>query len=99
MDAFKRALNFRGPAVIVSKSPCTLLDLQRKRKAGEKEFVFCINQEKCNQCKTCIDQFGCPAMYYEESGVIYIDEIQCNGCGNCVEVCPFGVIYKREGKK
>jgi indolepyruvate ferredoxin oxidoreductase alpha subunit len=97
--AFKRALDFRGPAVVVSKSPCILLESQRKRKSREKKSFYCIDQEKCNQCKVCIVRFGCPAFYYVEEGGIYIDELQCNGCGNCVQICPFDAIFKKEGNK
>ena len=97
--AFKRALDFRGPAVVVSKSPCTLLESRNKRKSREKKSVYRIDQEKCNQCKTCIIQFGCPALFYAENGTIHINDTQCNGCGNCVEVCKFGAIYKKEGDK
>jgi len=56
--AFKRALEFKGPSVVVSKSPCILLELQRKRRSGEKIPVYSIDQEKCKQCNICIGQFG-----------------------------------------
>lgn len=94
ITAFKRALDFKGPSVVVSKSPCILLGL--KRQSREKS-VFFIDQELCNLCKTCVGQFGCPAMYYSGDNVIHINEIQCNGCGNCVEVCPIGAIYEKKG--
>ncbi len=97
-DAFKRALDFKGPSVVVSKSPCILLEVQRMRRAGEKISLYLIDQEKCNQCKTCIGRFGCTAFYYADDGSIHIDETQCNGCGNCVEICPFDAISKKEGK-
>lgn len=87
-EAFKRALEFKGPSVVVSKSPCILLTNRDKRKQGKKIHVFMVDQEKCTQCKTCIDAFGCPAFYADDKGDIYIDEQQCNGCGNCVQVCP-----------
>jgi len=94
--AFKRALDFKGPAVVVSKSPCILLEVQKKRRAGTQVPTFHINQEICRQCKTCIGHFGCPAFYYAEDGSVHIDETQCNGCGNCVQVCPFGAISEKE---
>jgi len=97
--AFKRALEYKGPSVVVSKSPCILLDVQRKRRTGEEIPVYYIDQEKCTQCKTCISRFGCPAFYYVEDGSIYIDETQCNGCGNCVEICPVDAIFKKEEEK
>ncbi|RLI60387.1 MAG: indolepyruvate ferredoxin oxidoreductase subunit alpha, partial [Candidatus Asgardarchaeum californiense] len=94
--AFKRAIEFKGPAVVVSKSPCILLDIQKKRREGKEIPIYFIDQEKCKQCKTCIDGFGCPAFYYKENGSIYIDETQCNGCGNCVQICPFDAIKRRK---
>ena len=97
--AFKRAINHDGPSVVVSKSPCILLELQQKRKTGEKVPVYMIDQEKCRQCKTCIGRFGCPAFYYADDGSVHIDETQCNGCGNCVQVCAFDAIVQKEGDK
>ncbi|MEM0466060.1 MAG: indolepyruvate ferredoxin oxidoreductase subunit alpha [Candidatus Thermoplasmatota archaeon] len=92
-EAFKRALDFKGTAVVVSKSPCILLELERKRKAGEKKSVYAINQKECKRCKTCIGRFGCPAQFYGEDGSVNIDPTQCNGCGNCAEICPFHAIH------
>jgi len=95
-EAFKRALAFKGPAVVVSKSPCILLELAQKRKAAENIPVYEINQDECKQCKTCIGRFGCPAIYYADDGSIHIDETQCNGCGNCADICPFGAIHVKK---
>jgi indolepyruvate ferredoxin oxidoreductase alpha subunit len=94
--AFKRALEFKGPSVVVSKSPCILLEVQRKRKAKEEIQFYHINQEICKRCKTCIGKFGCPALYFAEDDSVRIDPAQCNGCGNCVQVCPFGAISAEE---
>jgi indolepyruvate ferredoxin oxidoreductase alpha subunit len=98
-EAFKRALTFKGPSVIVSKSPCILLENRDKRKRGEDIFVHEIDQEKCKKCKICIAQFGCPSFYYGEDENIYIDVQQCNGCGNCADLCPFDAISPKEAKK
>ena len=97
--AFKKALDFKGPAVVVSKSPCILLENRDKRKRGEKVPVYQVDQEKCKQCKLCISKFGCPALYFGKNEEILIDEQQCNGCGNCATICPFDAIYKKEGEK
>ena len=94
--AFKRALEYKGPSVVVSKSPCILLEVARKRKAKEDIKIYQINQEICKRCKTCIGKFGCPAIYYAEDGSVHIDAAQCNGCGNCAQVCPFGAISVEE---
>jgi indolepyruvate ferredoxin oxidoreductase alpha subunit len=98
-EAFKRALEFKGPAVIVSKSPCILLENRNKTKRGEDIFIYEIDQEKCKKCKICIGQFGCPSFYYGKDGSIYIDAQQCNGCGNCATICPFDAISKKEEAK
>ena len=97
-QVFKRALEFHGPAVVVSKSPCILLENRAKRKTGKKIPTYEIDQDKCKHCKTCIGQFGCPAFYYAEDESIHIDELQCNGCGDCVQICPFDSISKKEEK-
>ncbi|MDH7506448.1 MAG: indolepyruvate ferredoxin oxidoreductase subunit alpha [Candidatus Thermoplasmatota archaeon] len=98
-EAFKRALEFKGPAVIVSKSPCILLENSNKIKRGEEIFIYEIDQQKCKKCKICIAQFGCPAFYYGKDGNIFIDAQQCNGCGNCASICPFDAIHKKEAEK
>ncbi len=95
-EAFKRALDHKGPSVVVSKAPCILLANRDKRKSGKKVHGFMVNQEKCTACKTCIDAFGCPAFYEDDAGTIHIDEQQCNGCGNCVQVCPAHAIKVRK---
>jgi len=98
-ESFKRAIDFKGPSVVVSKSPCILLENRAKRKVGEEIPGYVIDQEKCKKCKTCIGKFGCTAFYYEEDESIHIDEQQCNGCGNCVQICPFGAISKKKEMK
>jgi len=97
--AFKRALDFKGPSFVVSKSPCILLENRDKRKRGEKIFVYEIDQEKCKRCKTCIGKFGCTAIYFGEDESVNIDPQQCNGCGHCAIVCPFEAIHKKGIKK
>jgi len=98
-EAFKRALNFKGPSFVVSKAPCILLENRNKRKRGEKINIYEIDQEKCEQCKICIGRFGCPAIYYAEDDSIHIDPRQCNGCGNCATICPFDAIHTKEESK
>jgi len=97
-EAFKQALEFKGPAVIVSKSPCILLENRTKTSRGEEIIPYEIDQQKCKKCKICISQFGCPSFYYGKDGNIYIDDQQCNSCGNCATICPFSAISKKEGR-
>jgi indolepyruvate ferredoxin oxidoreductase alpha subunit len=94
-EAYKRALEYNGTSVVISKSPCIILENREKRKRGEKINLYQIDQEKCKKCKTCIGKFGCPAIYFEKDETIHIDINQCNGCGNCATICPFKAIYRK----
>lgn len=96
IEVFKRALDYEGTSVVVSKAPCILLDLQIKRKAGVKVSSYKIDQEKCTKCKICIIRFGCPAFYSGEDGSINIDESLCNGCAICTQICPSRAIRRKE---
>ena len=95
-ECVKRALEYKGTSLIVSRSPCILMENRRKRHAGEKIPAYEIDQEKCVQCKVCTDRFACPA-FYKKDGRIYIDDSLCAECGVCEEVCPVGAIRKKEG--
>ncbi|HDO19477.1 MAG TPA: indolepyruvate ferredoxin oxidoreductase subunit alpha [Thermoplasmatales archaeon] len=98
-EAFKRALEFRGPSVVVCKSPCILLELREKRKKGEKIDLYEVNQDKCRHCNICILKFGCPAFYFDSDGNVRINEELCTGCGVCKQVCPFGAIEIKGEKR
>lgn len=95
-EAFKRALDFKGPSVVVSKAPCILLENREKRHQGKTIHVFMVDKKKCERCAICISEFGCPAFYYEDDGRIQINETLCNGCGNCIQVCPVHAIKVRK---
>jgi indolepyruvate ferredoxin oxidoreductase alpha subunit len=95
-EAFKRALDFKGTSVVVSKAPCILLRNRDLRRGGRTVPTFEVDQGKCSQCETCLNDFGCPAFYKDEDGRIFIDEQQCNGCGNCLQVCPKKAIKVRK---
>jgi indolepyruvate ferredoxin oxidoreductase alpha subunit len=82
IEAFKRALNFKGPAVVISKSPCIILENRDKKKIGKAVYVYEIDQEKCKKCKICIGRFGCPSFYYGEDDSIFLDDQQCKD--NCL---------------
>ena len=96
IETVGRAIRFQdGPAVIVSRGLCNILDQRNKRKAGVKTVPYKVDQEKCKKCKQCINQIGCPAIIMEGENVI-IDADQCMGCGLCAAVCPFDAIIQGE---
>ena len=92
---FDEALKHEGVSVIVARRECSLLRDARMRKEG-KWITYEINQDKCTQCRICVDQFACPAIFVDEDGKVKIDEVLCDGCGVCADVCPFNAIEVRK---
>lgn len=73
-------------SVIITKSPCVLLDKSKKP-------YYIAHADKCKKCGMCMKP-GCPAMTKKEDGTIYIDDTMCTGCGLCQDLCKFDAIEK-----
>lgn len=73
-------------SVIITKSPCVLLN-------KEKKPYYAVDEDKCKKCGMCMKP-GCPAMTRREDGIIKIDDTMCTGCGLCESLCKFGAIEK-----
>lgn len=71
-------------SVIITKSPCVLLDKSKKP-------LYIAHPDKCKKCGMCMKP-GCPAMTRNEDGTIYIDDTMCTGCGLCATLCKFDAI-------
>ena len=71
-------------SVIITKSPCVLLDKSKKP-------VYIAHPDKCKKCGMCMKP-GCPAMTKNADGTIYIDDTMCTGCGLCETLCKFNAI-------
>ena len=71
-------------SVIITKSPCVLLDKSKKP-------VYVAHSDKCKKCGMCMKP-GCPAMTKKADGTIYIDDTMCTGCGLCETLCKFNAI-------
>lgn len=71
-------------SVIITKSPCVLLDKSKKP-------LYIAYPDKCKKCGMCMKP-GCPAMTRNEDGTIYIDDTMCTGCGLCATLCKFDAI-------
>lgn len=71
-------------SVIITKSPCVLLDKSKKP-------VYIAHPDKCKKCGMCMKP-GCPAMTKNADGTIKIDDTMCTGCGLCETLCKFDAI-------
>ena len=71
-------------SVIITKSPCVLLDKSKKP-------VYIAHSDKCKRCGMCMKP-GCPAMTKNADGTIHIDDTMCTGCGLCKTLCKFDAI-------
>jgi indolepyruvate ferredoxin oxidoreductase alpha subunit len=89
----REAVAFDGPAVIISRSPCALLELAEKRRKNEKIIPYQVDPEVCQGCRVCTDKLGCAAAIWNEDHAA-IDQILCSGCGVCAEICPYKAIQE-----
>ncbi len=91
-NAIEKAIRFPGPAVVVSRRPCTIIEQREKRKRQEETIPYYVDQEKCGEkCNACIELLGCPAIIKEGVKTV-IDSSLCTGCGLCAQVCPYQAI-------
>lgn len=72
--------------VIITKTPCVLLDKRKKP-------VYRALPEQCKKCGMCLKP-GCPAISKQADGTIRIDDTMCTGCGLCEQLCKFHAIEK-----
>jgi indolepyruvate ferredoxin oxidoreductase alpha subunit len=86
LEAVKNAVNDSGVRVIISRSPCVLY---MQRLGGKKRAKTFVVGPECQDCRHCLDYFGCPALQppLEGEGPLTIDEALCDGCGFCLQLC------------
>ena len=79
-------------SVIITKTPCVLLDKRKKP-------LYVAHEDKCKKCGMCMKP-GCPAMTKNPDGTIHIDDTMCTGCGLCASLCKFDAIeLVKEGER
>lgn len=81
----KEATALDEAVVIITKSPCVLLDKTPVK------MQYRIDSEACKRCGMCMKP-GCPAITKKEDGTIMINDTMCNGCGLCMTACKFDAI-------
>jgi indolepyruvate ferredoxin oxidoreductase alpha subunit len=87
LAAAKEALDSKGVRVLISQALCHLYET---RVTGKKRRARFQVTEDCDDCRHCLDYFGCPAMYLKpDSGrtQMLIDHDLCSGCAFCVQFC------------
>ncbi|MFW9896754.1 MAG: thiamine pyrophosphate-dependent enzyme [Candidatus Thorarchaeota archaeon] len=103
IPVFKKALEEKGPTIIISRGPCALWNDRNKRKRGELIQPFYVDNSICRKCHTCMIDFYCPAISMESSISEYRDDKEklwegysshishelCDGCGVCSIICPY----------
>jgi len=94
-EVFKRMLRFDGPAMVISRRACAMVAVREMR--PNRPPVYEVDQDACIGCKQCLNEYGCPAlMWDEDKGKASIDNTLCMGCDSCAQVCPVGAISRRE---
>jgi indolepyruvate ferredoxin oxidoreductase alpha subunit len=83
-NAIEEGLKHNGPAAVIAKGLCRMLELKEMRIRGETTTPAKVDEEICVDCRICVDRFGCPAMYVIDEKVA-IDANLCNGCGVCLQ--------------
>ncbi len=96
-EVFVEALKYEGVAVVITRRECAQLFLRRLRRRGLKPPLVVVDEELCRGCRVCINQFGCPAICWDQGkGKARVDPVLCIGCGVCMQVCPFNAFKWRE---
>ncbi len=88
-----QAIREEGVSLVISRAPCYLLSTRR---GGQPYFArreVRMVPERCNGCKICINDLGCPALYYmEDENRVAVDLKSCVHCGLCADLCRRGAI-------
>jgi indolepyruvate ferredoxin oxidoreductase alpha subunit len=93
ISTIKEAVEYNGPAIVISRHKCAILESQERTARGEDTVPFEIDEEKCTECMACIKLLACPALVVSR-GNVSIDSILCMGCGVCAQVCPYVAIRR-----
>lgn len=87
-DKVTDILKSDGLSVIVSRAPCPLYEARMTGRKKETSYRVGI---KCEACRHCLENFGCPALYlsdaYDERAHVVINDDLCIGCGFCDQFC------------
>lgn len=84
-----------APVVAVVREFCVLDKENATGRLGN--VLVSVDEDKCVACDSCITQYKCPPMHYNDAGKMEIDPFLCAGCGSCLDViCPTDAFVKKE---
>jgi indolepyruvate ferredoxin oxidoreductase alpha subunit len=98
VEVFKRALEFDGLSVVISRRECALYGDRIKRRRGEATIPFYVDKNICRRAYSCLNTFYCPAYDLNADRQPRISEEICDGCSVCAKLCPYSSIKKTEVK-
>lgn len=99
VEIFRKALEFNGLSIVVSRRECALYGDRIKRRRGEKIVPVYVDKEKCKRPYVCLRTFYCPAYEIDEDRQPRISAELCDGCSVCSKLCPIQSIKPVEVKK
>lgn len=93
--ALRRAIEFPGPAVVITNRPCV------EAPAKVRDRPFEVVPQACIGCQLCMN-IGCPSItwhdgWYDGRRVVGIDTSTCTGCTVCAQMCPTDAIIPMAG--
>ena len=92
-EALDKAIKEEGVSLVISRAPCYLLNARKGGQPHFKRREVKMVAERCNGCKICINDLGCPALYYVgEEKKVAIDLNSCVHCGLCADICKRGAL-------
>ncbi|MCK6539817.1 MAG: thiamine pyrophosphate-dependent enzyme [Anaerolineales bacterium] len=91
VNVIRRAVSFKGPAVVIARGPCQQLpEIKRSHR-----IPFFVIEELCTQCDACF-KVWCPAITRTENNFPIIAANECTSCTVCAQVCPTDAIKLAE---
>ena len=98
VEVFRKALEYDGLAVVVSRRECALYGDRNKRRRGERIVPFYVDKTMCKRPYVCLRTFYCPAYELDEDRQPRISPELCDGCSVCARLCPIQSVKRTEVK-
>ncbi len=91
VNIIRRAVAYKGPAVVIARGPCQQLpEIKRSHR-----IPFQVAEDLCTQCDACF-KVWCPAITRTPQNFPVIAAYECTSCTVCAQVCPTDAIKLEE---